>query len=127
MEVIVPCGEADSDEVSEFKKFFGLGEIVIAEELNMRCLAAVLSKCSLYIGNDSGVSHLAAAAGAPSVCVFGPTDPGVWAPRVEKVIIAQSRVSCAPCLRDVRNSCVNQKCLELKPEDVLGAVRRVLD
>jgi ADP-heptose:LPS heptosyltransferase len=44
-------------------------------------LCALLSLCSLYIGSDSGVSHLAAAVGIPAVAVFGPTDPRVWAPR----------------------------------------------
>jgi ADP-heptose:LPS heptosyltransferase len=41
----------------------------------------------VYIGNDSGISHLAAAAGAPVVALFGPTDPAVWAPRGPRVRI----------------------------------------
>ena len=48
-------------------------------------LAGVLAQCAGYVGNDSGVSHLAAAVGAPTVAVFGPTDPAVWAPRGERV------------------------------------------
>ena len=40
-----------------------------------------LASASLYIGNDSGISHLAAAVGTPVVAVFGPSDPRVWAPR----------------------------------------------
>lgn len=43
-------------------------------------LGAVLSRCRLFIGHDSGISHLAAAAGCPSLLLFGPTDPAVWAP-----------------------------------------------
>ncbi len=43
-------------------------------------LAAMLARASLLLGNDSGPSHLAAAVGAPSVVVFGPTDPRRWAP-----------------------------------------------
>ena len=35
----------------------------------------------LYIGNDSGITHLAAAVGTPVLALFGPTDPEVWAPR----------------------------------------------
>ena len=38
-------------------------------------------KASLYIGNDSGITHLAAAVGTPVLALFGPTDPAVWAPR----------------------------------------------
>jgi hypothetical protein len=44
-------------------------------------LAQWLSAARLYVGNDSGITHLAAAVGAPVVALFGPTDPAVWAPR----------------------------------------------
>lgn len=44
-------------------------------------LARWLASARLYVGNDSGVSHLAAAVGTPVIAIFGPTDPAVWAPR----------------------------------------------
>jgi heptosyltransferase III len=44
-------------------------------------LACKLAEARVFIGNDSGISHLAAAAGTPVVALFGPTDPVVWAPR----------------------------------------------
>lgn len=44
-------------------------------------LAQWLARASLYVGNDSGITHLAAAVGAPVLALFGPTDPAVWAPR----------------------------------------------
>jgi hypothetical protein len=53
---------------------------VLARELPYRVLGTVLGRAGLYVGNDSGVSHLAAAWGAPSLVLFGPTDPAVWAP-----------------------------------------------
>jgi heptosyltransferase III len=52
----------------------------VVEGLSLPRLAALLSGCRLYIGNDSGVSHLAAATSIPAVVIFGPTDPRVWAP-----------------------------------------------
>jgi heptosyltransferase III len=48
--------------------------------LPSRVLGAVVARAGLYLGNDSGVSHLAAAFGAPTLALFGPTDPAVWAP-----------------------------------------------
>ncbi len=48
---------------------------------NLYDLACWLATARIYIGNDSGITHLAAAAGAPVVAIFGPTDPRVWAPR----------------------------------------------
>ena len=53
-------------------------------------LACWLAGARVFIGNDSGVSHLAAAAGAPVVALFGPTDPGVWAPRGERVSVVKT-------------------------------------
>ncbi len=52
---------------------------------NLYDLACWLASARVYIGNDSGITHLAAAAGVPVVAVFGPTDPAMWAPRGERV------------------------------------------
>ncbi len=52
-------------------------------------LACWLAGARIYIGNDSGITHLAAAAGAPVLALFGPTDPAVWAPRGPHVRIAR--------------------------------------
>lgn len=60
----------------------------VARELPFRVLAALLARAGAYVGNDSGITHLAAAAGAPTVALFGATDPRLWAPvgpRVEVV------------------------------------------
>jgi ADP-heptose:LPS heptosyltransferase len=54
--------------------------VVAARGLGLRVLGTALAQSGLYIGNDSGVTHLAAAWGALTVALFGPTDPAVWAP-----------------------------------------------
>ena len=46
---------------------------------------------SIFVGHDSGISHLAAAAGANCVLVFGPTDPNIWAPRNENVQVLSAQ------------------------------------
>jgi len=51
-------------------------------------LACWLARARLYVGNDSGITHLAAAVGTPVLALFGPTDPDVWAPRGPNVRIA---------------------------------------
>jgi heptosyltransferase III len=56
-------------------------------------LAGWLATARVYIGNDSGVTHLAAAVGTPVVALFGPTDPRMWAPRGRDVcVIAKPRL-----------------------------------
>ena len=56
---------------------------------NLYELACWLARARLYIGNDSGITHLAAAVGTPVLALFGPTDPRVWAPRGEHVRVAR--------------------------------------
>jgi heptosyltransferase III len=55
-------------------------------------LACWLAKARLYVGNDSGITHLAAAVGTPVLALFGPTDPKIWAPRGSHVRIANWNV-----------------------------------
>ena len=52
---------------------------------NLSRLAAVLSRCRLFIGNDSGITHLAAALGIRTIALFLDTDPRIWAPRGPRV------------------------------------------
>ena len=52
---------------------------------NLMHLAAVIQHCRLYIGNDSGIGHLAAALGTPTLSIFTVTDPRIWAPRGPRV------------------------------------------
>lgn len=56
---------------------------------NLYELACWLAKASLYVGNDSGITHLAAAVGTPVLALFGPTDPAVWGPRGPDVKIGR--------------------------------------
>lgn len=58
--------------------------------LSLPALCAFLRESRMYIGNDSGVSHLAALAGVDCVVVFGPTDPAVWSPRGPNVRIVRT-------------------------------------
>ena len=74
---------------------------------NLYELACWLARARLYVGNDSGISHLAAAAGTRVVALFGPTDPSVWAPRGPCV-----RVLRRPSLSAVEAACES---LALRP------------
>ena len=50
-------------------------------------LACWLAEAAVYLGNDSGIAHLAAAVGTPVVSIFLATDPGLWAPRGGQVTV----------------------------------------
>jgi heptosyltransferase III len=77
----------------------------VFRDASLPALVRVLSRSSLFVGNDSGISHLAAAAGAPSVVLFGPSDPAVWAPRGRTVaIVCAGEQACFPCHPDANAS-----------------------
>jgi ADP-heptose:LPS heptosyltransferase len=59
---------------------------ILAREWPLRVLAAVLARAGLFLGNDAGITHLAAAAGAPTLALYGPTDPALWAPVGPRVL-----------------------------------------
>jgi heptosyltransferase-2 len=75
----------------------GPGNALFAESLPLDLLAAVLSHCRSYLGNDSGISHLAAALGVATVAVFGPTLPSQWAPLGKRVGVLCDRTACGAC------------------------------
>lgn len=82
-------GPADAGACSRVRALMSSAvPVVEARGLSLLETAALIEQCKLYVGNDSGLAHLAAALGIPTVAVFGPTDPSVWAPlgrRVEAV------------------------------------------
>jgi heptosyltransferase III len=80
-------GPADAQAVAGFS---GSGRFMRARHLPLRVLGAVLRRASLFVGNDSGVTHLAAAWGAPTLALFGPTNPATWAPVGGRVVVARS-------------------------------------
>jgi len=79
------CGPADANACAEVRQNLPRVRPVMVEGLSLLQLASVLSACDGYLGNDSGVTHLAAAVGAPTLAIFGPTDPAVWGPVGENV------------------------------------------
>jgi heptosyltransferase-2 len=97
-------GEADHAQLAALSTAWREADVLLARHLALPQLAAVLERCRLFIGHDSGISHLAAATGTPCVLLFGPTDPAVWAPANPGVQVLQ-----AP-LGDLEDLPVNRVC-----------------
>jgi len=114
-------------------------------------LAAVLQRCTLFIGNDSGLAHLAGSVGTPVVAIFGPTDPRAWGPYggaswqplegcangVEVLHSGQhaalkAAIACSPCIYrghtlGTPQGCPDRTCLQrISVEQVLTVVRQQL-
>jgi heptosyltransferase III len=84
--VYLTLGPADERLRSFARSAETLGAVML-EGFSLPGLSALLSECQLFIGSDSGVSHLASLVGTPTIVMFGPTDPAIWAPRGPKVHI----------------------------------------
>lgn len=84
--VLLVAGPADEAQVAGVLSATRHSPLVF-RELALPHLAAILARCDAYLGNDSGVTHLAGLAGAPVVALFGPTDPRIWGPLGNKVTI----------------------------------------
>jgi heptosyltransferase-2 len=85
-------------------------------------LSALLSQCHLFIGNDSGAMHVAAAVGLPIVAVFGPTDPYGTAPVTPRCSIVQQKPYCSPCF--LRRCPTDQRCMTVVTADMVEAAAR---
>jgi heptosyltransferase-2 len=87
--LLVISGEADNAQTNQLEREWKNRGVHFARNLPLPRLAAVLER-SIFVGHDSGISHLAAAAGSNCILLFGPTDPNVWAPRNDNVQILRA-------------------------------------
>jgi heptosyltransferase-3 len=102
MEIVFVIGPAENG----IKTTLVSSKATIIEGLELPTIAACARLSRMFIGNDSGVSHLAAAAGLPGIVIFGPTDPTRWSPIGDVSIIR------------------HQPLAELEVDTVMAAVRR---
>jgi heptosyltransferase-2 len=85
-------------------------------------LPALLSQCQLFLGNDSGAMHVAAAVGLPVVAVFGPTDPYGTAPITPRCTIVREKPYCSPCF--LRRCPTDHRCMTRVTPDAVEAAAR---
>ena len=74
----------------ERERQLAVGNLPALHPPDLRALAGLLAKAALFIGNDSGPGHIAAAVGTPTLTLFGPTDPRLWAPRGKRSQVLQA-------------------------------------
>jgi heptosyltransferase-2 len=100
--------------------------INLAGRTNISELPALLAACQLFVGNDSGAMHVAAAAGVPVVGIFGPTDPHGTAPMTVRRAIVREPVFCSPCF--LRKCPIDHRCMTRVDVDAVNAAgRRLLE
>ena len=91
--------------------------------------AALIARAQLLVSGDSGLLHIAAGVGTPTVSLFGPSDPVKWGPKGEGHLAFSPALPCAPCsmFGTVPPCGGDVRCMDATPAQVADAVLRILD
>jgi heptosyltransferase-2 len=111
------------------------GAEIVGPAPTIGALVALLEHVRLFVGNESGVMHLAVTAGAPIVAIFGPTNDRAWGPyplAAPRHAVVRESLACTPCVHrghafGTPAGCAARTCIDLiEPDAVLAAAERVL-
>ncbi len=123
--VLLFGSENERELLQEIADAAGDGVINLAGKTDLKESAALISLCRVFVANDSGPLHLAAALEVPVIGLYGSTDPEATGPRGKKVRVIYKDVDCSPCL--LRECPTDFKCMEeITPEEVMGEVEAFL-
>jgi heptosyltransferase-3 len=115
-------------ETERFRPFLerlpaGTDSVVIDDAVE---LLERIQKAEALLGNDSGVTHLAAYCGLPTLALFGPSDPVRWRPRGRAAGVMRGAPDCPPCFETDPVNCQESRCLmEIREEAVFEALLRM--
>ena len=99
-------------------------------KISLPVLAAVLPRAQLFVGNDGGLLHFAAAQGVPTVSIWGPTSPGKWGPKGPRHRQIRKGERCDGCIYwDCRETCRHDRaCMNaVAVADVLAGLGEIID
>jgi heptosyltransferase-2 len=89
MQLVIVHGEADEKPVLRLVELLERRPALRARGLKLPELAAVVERCALFVGNDSGITHVAVAVGAPTVALFGSASVPTWEPHGPQVRVVR--------------------------------------
>lgn len=103
-QIVLTAGPDDAKTVQTVMKH-SFSNVKVLADLPLRQLAAIIAQCSLFITNDAGPMHIAAAVGTPTIGLFGPGEENIWFPYLEADghLALRKDVPCHPCHLDFCN------------------------
>ena len=113
-QVLLVGGLGDKAIAAAIKESTGHEPWDLTGQLTFGQLGALLERCDLFVGHDTGAMHMAVAVGAPVVAIFGPSDPRMYGPYGKNGVTLWHDVGCNPCLLRGRwdAACRQFKCIE---------------
>jgi lipopolysaccharide heptosyltransferase II len=125
--VVVVGGAEDRPVVEAMMRAMRTAPIDLAGKTTMKELIALLRRLQLFITNDSGPMHLAAAVGTPVIVLFGPTDPARTGPYGDGHTILRSGIPCSPCFSRRCMNAVTMECMTaIHPQQVIESATKLL-
>jgi ADP-heptose:LPS heptosyltransferase len=124
--VVILAGPDEPEVAAAFSTAAGAGRVKLWPGGSFLAVGELIRRARLFIGNDSGVAHLAAAVGATTVTIFGPARVSRWAPRSERGSVLSTDEACAyPCWPSVyAEPCSHHRCVRnLSVDRVFEQVR----
>jgi heptosyltransferase-3 len=123
---IVLLGPGERELRAEVARLFR-PPVVVAENLDLRQLIALVARARLFVGHDTGPTHVAAAAGCPVVAIFGSSTPVYWRPWATPSRVVLNEFACRPCPGDHCYAFDQPRCiLSVTVEQVKQACRELL-
>jgi ADP-heptose:LPS heptosyltransferase len=121
--IIIPVATQANERAQHLLQNLPEGSCYVLAGESIDMVAAIIKKCDLHLGNDSGIGHLASAVNTPTVSIFGPTDAALWKPYGNKsIVVMKPEISC-PGGYEHAMQCSAQKCLSgIKPKDVIDGI-----
>jgi heptosyltransferase-2 len=124
--VVLFGGPGEADIAAEIEQQLDGNCLNLAGSTTLRGLMALTRNCDLFITNDSGPMHIAAAFGIPLVAIFGSTDHATTSPCTDRAVIVRKEVECAPC--KLRECPTDHRCMQaVTSGDVVSAAEQLLD
>lgn len=87
--ILLVGGEAEGDRLQRLAAGLPPARLHVARSVPLDALASRLRACELFVGHDSGITHLAAAVGLPCIALWGPSNPRLWRPRGNHITLVQ--------------------------------------
>ncbi|MBI1922378.1 MAG: glycosyltransferase family 9 protein [Geobacter sp.] len=128
MPVVLLGGKECKNDVA--KIFRGINGLDLTGKTSLMESAAILTKSALLVSGDSGLLHIAASLGVPTVSLFGSSNMKKWAPKGHNHITISKSLPCAPCSKyGYTPKCpINAKCMsDIMVDEVFDAVLRLLE
>jgi ADP-heptose:LPS heptosyltransferase len=123
--IVIVASSGDADVAQRLFKSISKKNSILLRNEPVDIVASILTHLDLFIGNDSGIAHVAAAVGLPTVTIFGPTSPSFWRPLNNKSITVFDESVACPGGYEHASQCTHQKCLlGITDNHVIDAINR---